>query len=115
MTGASKALRGYDADYLLCRRGNLGHVWDVVGYWRAADGVVCRRLECARCESTRTDRWVRASGERLSPSYHYAEDYLIHSSNGDKPEASDVRIEAIRRANIFANEDAMLDAMTRTR
>jgi hypothetical protein len=108
---AANPLRQYDDEFLLCRRGNLGHVWAVVGYYRDADGLVRRLLECERCESERRDRWDRGSGDRLTGSYKYAEGYQI-TGNETPTSATDVRLEAMRRATVYANEDAMLAHLT---
>jgi hypothetical protein len=108
-----KALREYDDDFLLCRRGNLGHVWEVVGFFRQADGVVARRLECPRCGTTRTDHWDRTSAERHASTYHYADGYQM-KLDGDYAGATDVRREVMRRANVFSTESQMLAAVTGT-
>ena len=108
---AVKALRSYDEDYLLCRRGNLGHVWAVLGYFRGAEGTVCRDLECERCGSKRVDKWTEA-GERLQPSYTYADQYQMSFDGEDYVDARDVRVEAMRRATVYANEENMLAHLT---
>jgi hypothetical protein len=108
----ARALRRYDADYLLCRRGNLGHIWEVIGYYKdGATGETRRRLECVRCESVRIDRWDADTGERFTPRYKTAEEYKIHWPA--EVTAADVRVEVIRRANVYANEDNMLAAVTK--
>jgi hypothetical protein len=109
MDPTEKALRTYDDDFLLCR--NIGHLWHPVGFFRAPDGVVCRRLECARCESKRTDYWVKDTGERLQGRYTYADGYIV-KTDGYAVHAVDVRLETMRRAKVYANEGAMLSAMT---
>ena len=104
-------LRDYDGDYLLCR--GVGHHWDVVGYFRAADGLVCRDLVCARCGTDRLDRWVRSSGERVGSSYRYASGYRVEvAEDEDRPKGTDVRSEVIRRAKVYANEEQMFAAIT---
>ena len=106
-----KALRQYDDDFLLCRRGNLGHVWQSVGFFRQPDGIVARRLECARCTSTRTDHWDRDSADRMPSSYHYADGYQM-KLDGDYADAHDVRVEVMRRATVYANESQLMNALT---
>jgi hypothetical protein len=83
----------------------------VVGYFRDPDGVTSRRLRCGRCETERTDHWDARSGERHPSAYHYATGYQI-STDGDRVDAFDVRLEVMRRATVYANETAMVDAMT---
>lgn len=108
----AKALRGYDEDFLLCRFGNLGHVWEVVGYYRGAgEGEVRRTLVCPRCETERLDRWLSGSGERLPSSYRYPAGYRVEL-DGDHIGTADVRLEAMRRANVYANESQMLNHLT---
>lgn len=111
-TAAAKALRGYDDDYLLCRFGNLGHVWEIVGYFRSGiAGEVRRSLTCARCGTERQDRWLAGSGERVASSYRYAAEYRM-DLEGEHMGATDVRLEAMRRATVYANEAQMLNHMT---
>ena len=87
---ANAVLKDYDGDYLLCR--NVGHHWDVVGYFRAADGLVCRDLVCSRCGTDRLDRWVRSSGERVGSTYRYAHGYKVETGEDeDRPTGTDVR------------------------
>ena len=105
----TKALRGYDDTYLLCR--NLGHVWEVLGYYRGDAGEVRRTLRCARCETERTDRWLRGTGERLQGHYKYGPEYRLEVEGGHMP-AVDVRLEVIRRATVYANESQMLNSLT---
>jgi hypothetical protein len=110
---AARALRRYDDDYLLCRRGNLGHSWEVVGYYRGEAGQTCRLLECPRCTTTRTDRWDRDSADRLDSHYAYAEGYAIETGEQHLTvDTHEVRREVMRRADVYANEDAMLAAVT---
>ena len=112
LSTAAKALRAYDEDHLLCRFGNLGHVWEILGYFRSGiAGEVRRDLECARCGTRRQDRWLSGSGERLASQYRYADGYRL-DLEGEHMAASDVRLEAIRRANVYANEAQMLDHLT---
>jgi hypothetical protein len=104
-----RAMRTLDDDFLECR--DVKHWWGVIGYWRAPDGVICRDLVCQRCETQRTDRWIRATGERLDSRYKYATGYQVEA-DGDRPHFTDVRLEVIRRADVYANEQQMLKAMT---
>ena len=108
---AAKALRQYDEDYLLCRFGNLGHVWEIVGYYRGLPGEVRRGLACIRCGTERQDRWLSGSGERLASHYRYPSGYKVELE-GEHMAASDVRIEAMRRATVYANETQMLNQLT---
>ena len=101
-----KALRGYDETYLLCR--NLGHTWEIMGYFRGAPGQVWRDLQCQRCGTERTDRWLR-SGERIAGRYNYADNYKLETDG--RMVAIDVRLEVIRRATVYANEETMLAEM----
>ena len=105
-----KALRGYDETFLLCR--NLGHVWEILGYFRGAPGEVWRDMQCTRCETERTDRWLR-SGERLQGRYKYVTDYKLETDG--RMVAVDVRLEVIRRATVYASENQMLQAATQGR
>jgi hypothetical protein len=106
-------LRSYDDDFLICRRGNLGHAWEVVGYYRGPAGQTCRLLECPRCTSTRTDLWDRDSADRLASHYKYAEGYAIETGEQHYiVDTHEVRREVMRRANVYANEAAMLAAVT---
>ena len=102
----TNALQDYDETFLECR--NLGHVWRIRGYFRGADGIVARRLECQRCDTGRLDRWG-FNGERIGSSYQYVEDYRIPEV---RVAAGDVRVEMIRRAVVYASEAEMLDAIT---
>jgi hypothetical protein len=108
-----KALRAYDEDYLLCR--NLGHVWSVVGYYRAPDGITARLLTCDRCETERTDRWTARTGERHQGRYRYAGSYQMGGFDGDRASATDVRVEVMRRATVYANEESMLASVMKGR
>jgi hypothetical protein len=105
----TKALRGYDDDQLECR--GLAHAWRVIGYFREPDGIVARDVVCDRCETERTDRWNRETGERQPARYRYATGYRI-AAEGERVEGTAVRLETIRRADVFASESQMLDAMT---
>lgn len=106
----AKALRGYDDTYLLCR--NLGHVWEIYGYFRGTQpGEVRRTLRCQRCETERVDRWLRGTGERLAGQYRYGADYRLEVEGGHTP-AVDVRLEVIRRFHVYANESQMLAHLT---
>jgi hypothetical protein len=107
-----KALRGYDEDFLECRYGNLGHVWHVVGFYRGDAGEVRRVLRCDRCETERVDRWLR-SGERVRSAYTYAEGYKLVTDG--RLATVDVRLEVLRRATVYANENQMLQAVTQGR
>ena len=107
---AEAALRKYDEDFLLCRRGNLGHVWAVLGYFRGEAGHVMRRCECQRCGSVRVDHWG-SEGERYQPRYDYADGYQI-SLEDDYVDTGDVRREAMRRATVYATEENMLAHIT---
>lgn len=104
-----RALRSYDDTYLQCR--NLGHRWRVLGFFKAPDGVTCRSLQCDECDTKRTDYWDSRTGERFQGRYNYAAGYHL-SADGDYAHASDVRIEVMRRATVYANESAMLAAIT---
>jgi hypothetical protein len=106
-----KALRSYDETFLLCRVGNLGHVWSVVGFYRAPNGITCRQLRCERCGTERTDYWNRSTAERYAGRYKYADGYQIPTYDGVGASAADVRREVMRRATVYANEDAMLAAV----
>ena len=109
---AANPLRTYDDEYLECRRGNLGHVWRVLGYYRAPDSEIHRNLICSRCGTQRLDRWGAKSGERFTPRYKHADGYLISDGSGEAVHADDVRKEAMRRAQVFANEEQMLLTLT---
>jgi hypothetical protein len=108
---AVRALRKYDEEYLECRRGNLGHVWHVVGFYRGPDGTVIRSLECGRCGTAARDRWGR-DGERIQRQYAYVEGYQIPTEGEEGITAADVRVEVIRRAHVYANEEQMLAHLT---
>ena len=103
------ALHDYDADFLECRRGNLGHEWRSLGFFRGAAGMVARRVVCKRCGTWRTDLWDAKTAERVRARYTYAEGYRIE---GSQPDALSVRGEVLRRAVVFASEDEMLAAVT---
>jgi hypothetical protein len=103
-------LRTYDGDYLLCR--NPGHAWRILGYYRA-DGLVCRDLICDRCEAERVDRWTRDTYDRHATRYTYPAGYLIPTEDGKRTDTADVRRETVRRADVYANEQALLDTLTR--
>jgi hypothetical protein len=113
MAARKGPLSGYDDSYLECRRGNLGHVWHVVGFYRGPDGAVYRSLECGRCTTTARDHWQRDGG-RIGRQYAYVDGYLITAPEGEKNgvTANDVRVEAIRRAHVYANEEQMMAHMT---
>lgn len=110
---AGRALRNYDAGYLTCRRGNLGHSWRVIGFYREG-GHMRRLLRCTRCHTERRDHWDR-DGTRYTPSYDYPEAYALRLESGGYVEAADVRVEALRRATVYANEAAMLEALTNSK
>lgn len=107
---ATSVLRHYDGEFLECRRGNLGHAWRVVGYYKGEAGETWRNLECQRCESTAVDRWDSKTGERHPRRYGYVEGYVI--GDGEQVHGEDVRKEVIRRARVFASEQQMLEALT---
>ena len=104
------ALRSYDEQYLECRRGNLGHVWRVLGYYKTPEGDTGRNLICARCDSTAQDRWESKTGERYPRRYKYADGYVI--GDGEQVHGEDIRKEVMRRARVFANEEQMIAALT---
>ena len=108
-TGPSGPLDGYDGDYLQCR--NLGHVWNVWGYYRRGSEVY-RHLDCRRCRTERIDHWG-TNGARLGNRYLYVEGYRIDRDDDDpRLTTTDVRIEMMRRAKVYSSEQAMLDSMT---
>jgi hypothetical protein len=101
-------LRDYDGTYLECR--DLRHTWTVVGYYRVGPEIH-RQLHCKRCPTVRTDRWGR-NGDRLANSYNYPDGYQIRGANVSP---HDVRIETLRRVNVYASEHEMVQALfTRT-
>lgn len=102
------ALHDYDGEFLDCRRGNLGHEWRSVGFYRGAGNVTHRRVVCKRCSTWRTDAWEARTGARLPGRYNYAEGYQLP---GVSPDATAVRVEVLRRATVFASEDEMLTAV----
>lgn len=109
---AANPLRGYDGTFLECR--DIRHVWGVVGYWREPDGLVCRGLVCQRCDTERTDRWDAKTFDRIGSRYSYPTGYVLTMAEGERhTDARAVRGEAARRAKVYANEQTMLDAMTR--
>ena len=101
-------LGNYDGTYLNCR--NLGHVWDVVGYYRL-DGEVRRRLDCARCGCERLDRWG-TNGYRFGSAYTYPEAYRVSLEGDERLTTTDVRMEVLARAVVYASQDEMLAHMT---
>lgn len=102
-------LGSYDNTYLGCR--DHGHVWDVVGYYRL-DGQVRRRMDCLRCGTERLDRWG-LDGYRFGSTYHYVEDYVVpEDEDGNRVTTTDVRLEVLARATVYASQDEMLAAMT---
>lgn len=109
VAAALAALHDYDADYLECRRGNLGHLWRAVGYFRGERAETLRLVECQRCETTRVDRWGRGGVERLPSRYHYGEGYRLP---GTQPDTAAIRGEVLRRATVYASEADMLAAIT---
>lgn len=108
---ATGAIGAYDDEFLDCR--SIGHAWEVRGYYRDEGGLTRRWLECARCETERRDRWDGASGERYPASYHYTEGYKAPS--GDPFSTIDVRLEVMRRVDVYATEDDMLASLTNGR
>jgi hypothetical protein len=104
-------LRSYDEEFLECRRGNLGHHWRVLGYYKAPDGEVRRNMVCSRCGSQALDKWDAKTGERHGRRYSYAEGYVMEG-DGEPMHGDDVRKEVMRRAKVFANEEQMLLALT---
>jgi hypothetical protein len=95
----------------MCR--DLRHPWERVGYYRDPDGITSRRLRCVRCGTERTDHWDAKSGDRYPSNYRYATGYQITGTDGDRVDAFDVRLEVLRRADVYANESQMVAAMTR--
>ena len=102
----AKQVRAYDDTYLLCR--DLRHVWQLVGFYRGTDGTVRRLLDCERCGTERADRW-KQSGERVSSSYSYADEYQVP----DGFDAYEVRLEVMHRATIYKSEAQMIEALTK--
>lgn len=100
-------LSTYDETYLECR--NLGHVWRVLGYFRAPAGTVVRHLRCQRCETIRVDHWG-FTGDRYPSRYHHAEGYLLPDV-GAPIRAYEIRVETIRRATIYETEADMLASL----
>jgi hypothetical protein len=111
ITSVDVALSTYDETFLECR--NLGHVWRVLGYFRAPTGNVVRHLRCQRCETIRVDAWA-FNGDRLGARYHHADGYLI-TDVGAPIHAHDVRVEMIKRATIYESEADMLASITTPR
>jgi hypothetical protein len=105
-----RLLRGYDEVFLDCR--DLRHQWAVDGYYRTPEGQVHRDLTCGRCGTERTDRWDRASGDRLPSHYRYVGGYKVDSFDGERVGPNDVRLEVLRRVKVYASEEQMLAAMT---
>lgn len=95
-------LAGYSDTYLQCRRGNLGHVWTLVGYFQDG-GMVKRRTVCARCDATKEDTW-RPTAERIKSRYKHPDDYRIPGGAS----AQDVRVEVLSRVHVYGSEDEML-------
>ena len=104
---ARTSLRKLDDEMLDCR--NIGHAWRVLRYFRGHEGETRRTLVCDRCDSERVDRWNSRTAERVGAMYRYGEGYSI---KGGGVQASDVRAECMRRAQVFASEDQMLAALT---
>jgi hypothetical protein len=110
---SSRGLQGplgdYEGSWLECR--NLGHIWKVWGYYRRGADVY-RHLDCQRCHTERVDHWG-SNGARLGNRYHYIDGYQLRSDD-DHPRitTTDVRLEMMTRAKVFASEEAMVEAMT---
>lgn len=106
---ASGPLAGYEGQYLQCR--NLGHVWEVWGYYRRGSDVY-RHLDCQRCKTERIDHWG-SNGARLGNRYRYVDGYSLASGeDGQRVSTTDVRVEMMSRAKVYASEQAMLDSVT---
>jgi hypothetical protein len=97
-------LVGYDETFLLCR--DVRHAWSVEGYWREGGGTVRRKLHCLRCSTTRTDTWT-AKGGRVRNQYAHPEGYRLSK----EIKLQDVRLEELRRVEVFENEEALLQSL----
>jgi hypothetical protein len=107
-TDALRALRDLDDVSLTCRRGSgIGHAWRVLGWYQHGDETR-RSSVCDRCGTTKTDRWVKRTGERHAPRYEHPDGYSLP----EQPQAYEVRMEVMRRARVFASEEAMITALT---
>lgn len=105
------SIKNYDESFLMCR--GEAHYWMLIGYYRTTDPKVLGRIMlCDRCDTQRKDRWERATGYRLASSYVYPDGYQIdHSKNpADK---ADIRKEVMRRVDVWANEDQMMNGRRR--
>lgn len=100
-------VKTYDDSFLRCR--SEAHVWQLVGYFRLPDGLIGRLSVCDRCETVRRDRWNRRTGERLPGSYVYPDGYQI-KHNGHPSSKADMRLETMRRVDIWANEDSLVES-----
>jgi len=105
---AMRALRDLDDSSLTCRRGSgIGHAWRVLGSYQHGDEQ--RRVAlCERCGTSKTDRWVRRTGERHAPRYDHPDGYSLP----EQPQAWEVRQEVMRRARVYPSEAAMITALT---
>jgi hypothetical protein len=98
-----RPLEDYDATYLLCR--DIRHAWAVVGYYEDAVWIR-RKLECVRCETTRTDTWT-PWGVRLRNQYVHPEGYRL----GKGIRAQDIREEELQRVEIFKGEEELVQSL----
>jgi hypothetical protein len=57
------------------------------------------------------DHWG-TNGARYSGRYLYVDGYRVQTDDDERVTTSDVRLEMMSRAKVFASEQAMLDAMT---
>lgn len=98
-------IKTYEESFLMCR--GEAHSWLLIGYYRLPDGIIGRLMLCDRCETLRRDKWRKSNGERLNSSYVYAPGYQIaREHHVDK---SDVRREVMRRVDIWANEEQLMN------
>jgi hypothetical protein len=102
-------VKTYDDAFLACRAEQ--HQWSLVGYYRLPDGVVGRLSYCDRCTTVRRDRWVKKSGERLPSSYVYPDGYQIAHNGGSPASKGDMRLETMRRVDLWANEDTLINSL----
>ena len=103
------ALRAYDETFLECR--DLRHPWQALGYYRN-NGEVRRALVCTRCGMERTDVWS-SGGARVGSNYAQPEGYAIRGT--EHVSYAYVRVEVMRRANVYRSENQMRENATAPR
>lgn len=104
-------LNSYDETFLECR--DLRHAWRRIGYWNEGWRVV-KLLQCQRCPTTRRIS-MRANGAIIDSKYEYPDGYQIKGAGMGGVPGDKLRVEAMKRARVWASENEMMEALKKPR